>query len=286
MKEIYNHGFTSGGDTHSNGPIHTNPNSGSITEHNSGTRFTNGRGPLSSSHGSDSIPNRQVNPNGQINQQGKVTGPTNESGRPSVLATKRPFSNGSGPGKLNDVTNGGRAHTHSNSYTSNSDGGSSNGRQPQRHGIGPNSPNYADTNLGSLNNLSHGKNQPIRSGTYDTSGNGQGGRTQAGYGSQTYDQTRNRNPSIGKETTNTFDQTHGRTQITSESGGNNGPSSGPQTSDAISGFRNVFKLPPGLCLVKCDSLKQGQALTPDQIRDAFESSGLNGEQCPIRYIFC
>lgn len=286
LKDVYSHGYTSGSDSHSNGPINTNPNSGSTTDQNSGTNIPNGRG-SSSTLGSDSFLNRPVNPNGHLSQNGngngKTTGPSNENVRPSILATRRPIYNGSGPNKLVDATNGGGSHSHTNSHgahTSTNDGGSSNGRQSQRHGTGPNAPNYGNTNTGSPDNVPHNKNQPIRSGNYDTSGNGHGGhghsdngKTQTGNGLQPYEQIRNKNPSFGKETSDTFDQTHGRTPTNVDSGGN-----GAQTTDVLSGFRTVFKLPPGLCLVKCDSLKPGQALTPDQIRDAYISSGLNGEQ--------
>lgn len=294
-KDLYNHGFTSGSDSHSNGPINANPNSGSITDQNSGTNFPNGRG-SPSTLGSDSFLNRPVNPNshGSQNGNGKTTGPSNENVRPSILATRRPIYNGSGPNKLIDATNtnGGGSHTHTNSHgthTPSTDGGSSNGRQSQRHGTGPNPPNYVNTNTGSPDNVSHNKNPPIRSGGYDTSGNGHGGHGQhsdngksqtgnGGNGLQPYDQMRNKNPSFGKETSDTFDQTHGRIPSNVDSGGNGIPSSGSQTTDVLSGFRNVFKLPPGLCLVKCDSMKPGQALTSDQIRDAYASSGLNGKQ--------
>lgn len=50
-----------------------------------------------------------------------------------------------------------------------------------------------------------------------------------------------------------------------------------QGTDSLSNPRNAFKLPPGLCLVRCDTLKSGQySLTPEQIRDAFIASGLIG----------
>lgn len=281
LKDVYNQGYTSGSDSRPNGPI--NPNTGSITDQNSGTHFTNGRGPSPSPStlGSDSFLNRPVNPNGH--QNGNQNGKTNDNKVPSILATRRPFYNGSGPGKLVDATNGDGSNTHANSHgthTSTNDGGPSNGRQPQRH-------HSTGIHSGSSDNLPHNKNQPIRSGTYDTSGNGHGShgsnghsdsdRPQTGNGLRPYDQTRNRNPSFGKEPSNTFDQTNGRTPTDVENSGNGGPSSGPQTTDVLSGFRNVFKLPPGLCLVKCESLRPGQALTSDQIRDAFTSSGLNGE---------
>lgn len=277
LKDVYNQGYTSGSDSRSNGPI--NPNTGSITDQNTGTHFTNGRGPSSSPSstlGSDSFLNRPES-NGHQNGKGNKA--------PSILATRRPFYNGSGPGKLIDATNGdANSHTHGNSHgthTSTSDGGPS-GRQPQRH-------HGSGSHTSSSDNLPTGKqeNQPIRSGTYDTSGNGHGShggngrsdidRHQTGNGLRPYDQTRNRNPPFGKETSNTFDQTHGRTPTDVENSGNGNPSTGPQTTDVLSGFRNVFKLPPGLCLVKCESLRPGQALTSDQIRDAFTSSGLNGK---------
>lgn len=53
----------------------------------------------------------------------------------------------------------------------------------------------------------------------------------------------------------------------------------PLSTDVLAGLRNAFKLPPGLCLVQCDTLKPDQvSLTPAQIKDAFASSGLSGIQ--------
>lgn len=55
-------------------------------------------------------------------------------------------------------------------------------------------------------------------------------------------------------------------------------------TDSLSKLRNAFKLPPGLCLVRCDTLKPGEySLTPEQIRDAFIASGLIGRI--FEYIF-
>lgn len=54
----------------------------------------------------------------------------------------------------------------------------------------------------------------------------------------------------------------------------------PSTSDIYAGIRNILKLPPGLCLVKCDTLREGQSpLTEDQIRDWYDSTrpGLGGQ---------
>lgn len=280
LKDVYSNGYTPGSDTHPNAPINVNPNSGSITDRNSGTHSKHGKGP-SSSLGSDSFLNRPVNPNSQTNQNGKNTEPSsNDNGRPSILATRRPIPNGSGPDKLVDATNDGNTNLHTNSrgpYTPSTDSGRpSNTRQPHRHRTGPNSSDYDNANTDSSDNSPHGKNPPVRTSGYDTSANehgghgGQGGhrdyghsdnsKTQTGNGLQPYDQLRNRNPSVGKDTSE--------------------PESppGPQTTDVLSGFRNVFKLPPGLCLVKCESLRPGQALTPDQIRDAFVSSGLDGKR--------
>lgn len=280
LKDVYSNGYTSGSDSHPNAPSNVGPNSGSLTDRNAGTPSTNGRGPSVTTLGSDSFLNRPVNPNsGQSNQNGKTSGSSspNENGRPSIQATRRPNSSGSGPGKLIDASNDGNTRNNGNShgtYTPSTDhgGGSLNGRQPhqdgRRHGTGPSSSNYGNTNAGSPDNSAQNKNSPIRSGTYDSSVNGRGGhsdgdKAQNGNNLQPYDQTRNRNPSGGKETSDS------------------GSPSGPQSTDSLSGFRNVFKLPPGLCLVKCETLRPGQALTSDQIRDAFVSSGLNGKRSPI-----
>lgn len=52
------------------------------------------------------------------------------------------------------------------------------------------------------------------------------------------------------------------------------------TSDVYNAIRNAFKLPPGLCLVRCDTLRSDQqSLTPQQAHDAFTSAGiLSGSQ--------
>lgn len=53
------------------------------------------------------------------------------------------------------------------------------------------------------------------------------------------------------------------------------PSRGSDSSDVYNGIRNAFKLPPGLCLVRCDTLRADQqSLTPQQAHDAFVSSGI------------
>lgn len=289
LKDVYGHGYTPNSDSHSNGPI--NSHSGSITDQGSGTHFSNGRGPSSSNKlGSDSFLNRPVTPNGH--QNGKTARPTNENTRPSILATRRPIYNGSGPDKFVDGTNGDGSHTHTNSHgthSSTSDGGSSNGHQHHRHhGHGQHSTNNGNANTGSPDNLSHNKNQPIRNGGYDTSGNGHGGHghpdnngPSTNTGLQPYENTRNRVPP--KETSDTFDRTHERPPT--DVAGNGDQSTGTQTTDVLSGFRNVFKLPPGLCLAKCDTLRPDQTLTSDQIRDAFIASGFNGKPCDKFSIF-
>lgn len=49
------------------------------------------------------------------------------------------------------------------------------------------------------------------------------------------------------------------------------------TSDVYNAIRNAFKLPPGLCLVRCDTLRtEQQSLTPQQAHDAFISAGIIG----------
>lgn len=67
-----------------------------------------------------------------------------------------------------------------------------------------------------------------------------------------------------------------QTDLTGPSSNTNQPSS--QTSDIMTQLRNAFKLPPGFCLVRCDSLQPGQiSLTPEQVKDAFALSGLFGK---------
>lgn len=88
LKDIYSHGISPNGDSSRPGG-HTNtiPSSGSLTDTHPGVHTSNGRG--GSSMGSDSFLNRPVN-----GQSGK----TIDNQRPSILATRRPFSNGSGSG--------------------------------------------------------------------------------------------------------------------------------------------------------------------------------------------
>lgn len=87
------------------------------------------------------------------------------------------------------------------------------------------------------------------------------------------------------------DQTYTVSQPGSQPGGQSGdvgshqPQTGlvPATSnlpstDIYDGIRNAFKLPPGLCIVRCDSLRPGQvSLSTDQIKDAIVSGGSSGE---------
>lgn len=59
--------------------------------------------------------------------------------------------------------------------------------------------------------------------------------------------------------------------------GSDSQSQSPITSDIMARLRDAFKLPPGFCLVRCDTLKTGQvSLTPEQVKDAFTSAGLFG----------
>lgn len=211
---------------------------------------------------------------------GRPSSQPGDTSRPSILATRRPSFNGSGTGKLIDGTSGTGHPSPPGSFTpQTSDGGATNGRSPSRPSSNSNLPSYHG---GSTDGPSQGKNQPIRSGPYD-SGTGHGNGNGNGYpdsgrptGFQPIDQSRNRNFPNGKQPSDKFDQTQG---IPSQSGGGIAPSSGGSqpSTDVISGFRNVFNLPPGLCLVRCETLKPGQALTPDQIRDAFSSTGLIGK---------
>lgn len=47
-------------------------------------------------------------------------------------------------------------------------------------------------------------------------------------------------------------------------------------------LKKILKLPPGLCLVRCDTVKPGQLLTPEQIKDAYVTSGLLGKCLSIK----
>lgn len=275
IKDVYSHGYPSGVDSQTGSLTNPSPGSSSLTDQHPGIQTSNGRGP--SSLGSDTFLNRPVTSNGQ---NGRTNQPVDAS-RPSILATRRPISNGGGIGKLIDGSNVAGSNSPGSFTPQTGDGGSTTGRLPSRSGSNSNLPSYhGSTSDGS----SPGKNQPIRSGSYDTTGNGNGngsgypdsGRTTSNNGFHPIDQSRNRDSSNSKQPSDTFDQNQNKPS-SSHSANAGSATTGQPSTDGLSAFRNVFKLPPGLCLVRCESLKPGQALTADQIKDAFVSSGLIGK---------
>lgn len=67
--------------------------------------------------------------------------------------------------------------------------------------------------------------------------------------------------------------TNGKKQSTSSSSSSDSSSS----SNVYDSLRDAFKLPAGLCLVRCDSLRPDQSpLSPDQVRDVLIASGRPG----------
>lgn len=272
IKEPYGHGYPSTIDSQQPGVINAGP--GSVTEQQPGVHTHSGR------------PNPNLGSSSFLNQpisSGKTPSNVDTNGRaPSILAGRKNGSNGSNgfdTGKLIDGTNrGGQPSNYNPSHET----GSTNGRGRQPYG--PNSQRQGNTNnIGSPDTpSSSGRNHPNRGGSYDTSHPNRGGP----YDTSGYPDGKphtNGNPSdssknhigsnIGKLPTDTYGQT--RPDSIGENGniGTNLPS-----TDVLTGLRNAFKLPPGLCLVRCDTLRAGQnSLTPEQIRDAYISSGLAGK---------
>lgn len=245
MKDVYSQGYPSTIDSRhpSSGGI---PGSGSITEQQSGIHTHNGRVPTNI--GSSNFLNRPVT-------NGKPSGPQIEitNGRPSILAGRKTPTNGLDTGKLVDGTNIGEQP---NTFGPSHQGGFPNGRTPSVKS------GYPDSSLPGR------AQQPSRNGQYDlpTGENGLPNGRSHPTGLQPIDHTRNGGSPSSRQPIDSFGQPH-------NGGSDNG--SGLPSSDLNTGLRNIFKLPPGLCLVRCDTLRPGQvSLNPDQIRDAFVSSGL------------
>lgn len=266
---MYSQGYPTNIDSHhpSSGDI---PSSGSITEQQSGIHTHNGRGPTNI--GSSNFLNRPVN-------NGKPSGPQIETtnGRPSILAGRKTQTNGLDTGKFVDGTNTGEqpntfGPSHQgqpNTFGPSHQGGLPNGRTPSvKSGY-----NHPDTS-------SPGRaQQPNRNGQYDlpTGENGLPNGRSHPTGLQPIDHSRNGGSQSTRQPIDSFGQPH-------NGGSDNG--SGLPSSDLNTGLRNIFKLPPGLCLVRCDTLRPGQvSLNQDQIRDAFVSSGL-GIQRKLKYFKC
>lgn len=258
-KDVYSHGIPSGGDSLPSSLTSSVPNSGSLTDRQPGIHTSSGREPTNV--GSDTFLNRPVGSHGQ---NGRA--PTQP---PSILATRRPSSVGLSTSRLIDSPTGTGHSSSPVNFTPiaiDSSSPTATGRLPSR--AGSHIPIY---NAGTPDGSSQGKNQPIRNGPQDVSGISntfpENGRIPHGSGFQPID--RNRDSSHSRQPINALDQD--KPSSTFENGNNGSPDGHPST-DAISGFKTVFKLPPGLCLVRCETLKPGQALTPDQIKNAFESS--------------
>lgn len=244
-------------------------------------------GRVPSSSGGSSFLNQPIS-------SGKPSGPhIDTSGRaPSILAGRKNGANGSDTGKLIDGTTHRGNQPSSSTYGPSHERGSGNGRTTPSNRLptsGSQLPSYSST---STPDNSQGRPQPIRSGTYDN-GYPDGrspttytdGRSPSTYtdgrtpststGLQPIDQSRVVTSPNGRPSTDAYGQTRPGSAVENGIGGT---SSGSPTTDVLAGLRNAFKLPPGLCLVRCDTLRSGQtSLSDDQIRDAFISSGLPGK---------
>lgn len=269
IKDGYGQGYPSTVDSHyatSNGGI---PGSGSVTEQQPGVHTHNGRVPPTL--GSTNFLNRPI-------ANGKPSGPQIETinGRPSILAGRKTPSNGLDTGKIVDGTNI-AGQPSSPPYGPTQESGSANGRTPSGKPTFSNIPDISTTDR---------VHQPARNGGghYDSPTNNgySNGKIQPNTGLQTIDQSRNGLTPIARQPTDVFGQPQG---TTNENGAGGSPS-----TDVFAGLKNIFNLPPGLCLVRCDTLRPGQAsLTPEQIRDAYIANGI-GSQCKssiviINYVF-
>lgn len=180
---------------------------------------------------------------------GKTPGGSTDStaGRPSILNGRKPFHTGYESGKISDGTNGNGRPNANIPFTPQE--GLANGRFPPKHGSSSNLPNGSG----------------FTNGRYPTN-----------IGSQSTDQSRNGGTSHGKHPVDSF----GQNRPTSTGDGTGGTSgtggTGVLSTDAIEALRKAFKLPPGLCLVKCDTLRSGQVLSQDQMKDALSYGEVNG----------
>ncbi|XP_055323837.1 hornerin isoform X3 [Sitodiplosis mosellana] len=260
IKDAYNHVFPSGLDAQQPGAFGNNGFSSPTASDQTGVHGHNGKTP--SNLGSTSFLNRPITNGRPSGWQIDTTG-----GSPSILMGRKTGSNVPDAG-----TSGGGQPGAPTGFGSSHDGTSTtNGRSPSNRAPGSNLPSYSQINGGgaggSPDTSSSGRTQPIRSGAYDTPSRS----PTTGTGLQPIDQSR-------KQPADAYGKTH-RPGYTNGENGSSGPSGAPSATDALDGLRNVFKLPPGLCLVRCDTLRPGQSLTADQMRDAIESSGQ-----PSKYI--
>lgn len=267
IKEAYGNGYPSGIDSQQPGALGGISGPGSITEQQPGVHTHNGRGPSSGS----SFLNQPIS-------SGKPTGAhIDTNGRaPSILAGRKNGSNGLDAGKLIDgTTHRGNQPSPSTIYGASHENVPTNGRTSPSNRLstsGSQLPSYSSI---SSPDALPGRSQPIRSGTYDTNGYPDGRLPSTTTGLQPIDQSRAVSSLSGRPSTDAYGQT--RSGSIGENG-NAGGSNGSPSTDVLTGLRNAFKLPPGLCLVRCDTLRSGQtSLSTDQIRDAFISSGLPGK---------
>lgn len=268
IKDTYGHGYPSNSDS---GPS-------SITEQHLGAHTHDGRAPPSL--GSSTFLYRPVS-------NGKPSSP------PSILAGRKTTPSSLDTGKLIDGTSAGGQPNGQPHFTGSHDDGRGSSGRPSFSNV----PSLNNVNGGSTDSPSHAPQQTNRGGTHDSSTSVTGypdGRSHSNAGLQPIDGSRNGGASPTRQSTDAFGQTHG------PSGGNGaggehgsggerilGGSSHQPSTDAFDGLRKVFKLPPGLCLVRCDTLRPGQvSLNPDLIRGSLDSSDVGKLYIEIISIKC
>lgn len=143
--------------------------------------------------------------------------------------------------------------------------------------------------IGSPDNINAGGNGGRQPSAYDTTSGDNNGSQQkqpniqnrpTGGGSlPTHPYTGTSHDS--RPTTAGFDERQTNGRYPDDTGSRNLVSTYPRapdstTSDVYNAIRNAFKLPPGLCLVRCDTLRSDQqSLTPQQAHEAFISAGIS-----------
>lgn len=261
IRDGYGPGYTpGGGDSSPGGLTHGFP-SPSVTDQSG----IHGHGRTPSNQGSSSFLNRPIS-GGKPGLQIDTT-----NGHPSILAGRKSGPSGSDAGKLVDSRPGSPGYGQPSRDT-----GSGSGGYGPSHGTGSGSggrlPSSGRTNLPSFNQVSGGGSglpsdnlppsgrQPIRSGTYDSTPSGQPDRKTGSTGLQPIDH------SSGKQPLDRYEKNRPGSVIDSRVAG---IASNLPSTDVLDGLRQVFKLPPGLCLVKCDTVRPGQSLTPEELATAF-----------------
>ncbi|XP_031617781.1 hornerin isoform X2 [Contarinia nasturtii] len=191
------------------------------------------------------------------------------NGRPSILAGRKPSTSGIDSGKLVDGQ-GGYLPSHDTGSGSNI-GRSTPNKLPSSH-----LPSYSQVHGGGspVDNITPSptisRQSPIRSGTYDSTPSGYPDRRSGGTGLQPID----------KQPQDRYDKIHKTGTLIDN---RNGPSSNVPSTEVLDGLRQVLKLPPGLCLVRCDTVRPGQSLTTDELtgilspKDQFTQPGKPGQ---------